>query len=164
VKEKGQGSPDNQEPATQKNAKLKEQSPHDGGIKSTERQPRPGVWDILERRVKLWAPALGQPLMSKEEYVREALEVKLLKEEKEEKGTDREKLIFALFEFDTRTFRPDRPGTDILSLSGTDLRSLLLKELQQFRSRVEPMTDKELAKEVRKLEQLEEAYKRGNER
>jgi hypothetical protein len=172
VKEQGQGRSD-QKPTSQNNAYLKEQgkpspgftapnpeqAPHGGGIKSPERQPLPGVWDILERRVKLWAPALGQPLMSKEEYVGEACGVKLLKEEIEKKGTAREKLIFALFELDKRTFRPDRPGTDILNLLGTDLRSIFLKELQQFRSRVEPMADEELAKEVRQLEQLYEAYK-----
>jgi hypothetical protein len=157
VKEQGQGGPD-QKPKNKESASPKEQ----GRLQSEgkERQPLPSVWDVLERRVKLWAPALEQPLMSKEEYVREAWEVKLLKEEKEEKGTDREKLIFALFELDTRAFKPNRPGTDILNLSGTDLRSIFLEELQQFRSRVEPMSDKELTMEVR---QLESFWRRLNE-
>lgn len=157
MKENGQGRPE-RPCSSQRKTTQPERQAHGKGISSPEHQLLLGVWDVLERQVRLWAP--GQPSMNKEKYFREAREVKLLKEEIEEKGTDREKLIFTLFELDKRTFRPDRPGTDILNLSGTDPRSIFLKELQQFRSRVEPLSDEELAMEVR---QLESFWRRLNE-
>jgi hypothetical protein len=138
-----------------------EQSPHGGGIKSSER-PLPNVWDILERQVKLWAPEFGKPIMSKKKYIREAEDVRLLKDEVEEKGTQREKHIFALFDLEQMFIRPDRPGLDLLPLLRTDLRSIYLKELHQLRSQVEAMSDEELAEEVRQLKQLEAGLKRGN--
>lgn len=94
----------------------REQLPDTGGGKSPERNTRPSVWDILERQVKLWAP--GGPRMNRKEFVREAGEVKLLKEEIEEKGTDREKLSFALYELEKMFMRPDQCGSDILKLLG----------------------------------------------
>jgi hypothetical protein len=72
---------------------------------------RPSVWDILECQVKLWAP--DGPRMDRKEFIREASEVKLLKEEIEEKGTTREKLSFALYELEKMFMRPDHPGRDI---------------------------------------------------
>jgi hypothetical protein len=51
--------------------------------------------------------------MDRKEFIREASEVKLLKEEIEEKGTTREKLSFALYELEKMFMRPDHPGRDI---------------------------------------------------
>jgi hypothetical protein len=138
-----------------------------GAPKSKEQResiehPLPNVWDVLERQVKLWAPEFGKPMMSKKKYVREAQEVRLLKDEVEEKGTQHEKHIFALFDLEQMLIQPDRPGLDLLPLLGTDLRSVYLKELHQLRSRVEAMSDEELAERVRQLKQLEAGLKGGN--
>jgi hypothetical protein len=54
--------------------------------------------------------------MDRKEFIREASEVKLLKEEIEEKGTTREKLSVALYELEKMFMRPDHPGRDILKL------------------------------------------------
>jgi hypothetical protein len=56
--------------------------------------------------------------MDRKEFIREASEVKLLKEEIEEKGTTREKLSVALYELEKMFMRPDHPGRDILKLLG----------------------------------------------
>jgi hypothetical protein len=80
VKEKGLGRPD-QKPATQ-NAHLKEQGkpslgfyapqteqpPQGGDAKSLERQLLPGVWDVLERRVRLQARREAGEFRSDIEY------------------------------------------------------------------------------------------------
>ena len=129
-----------------------EQLPDIGGGKSPERKTPPSVWGILERQVKLWAP--GGPRMDRKEFVREAREVKLLKEEIEEKGTAREKLSFALYELEKMFIRPDRPGSDTLKLLGISPRSVFLEELQSLRSRVEAMSDEQLVERVRWLEKL----------
>jgi hypothetical protein len=54
--------------------------------------------------------------MNKKEIVREAAQVKSLKEEIEEQGTVRERLIFTLYDVEKMLIRPDRPGRDILKL------------------------------------------------
>jgi hypothetical protein len=74
----GSGKSPNQELTSQRNNHLKEQGnpspgfptlkpeqlPHGEGIKSPERQAIPSVWDVLERRVRLWSP--GRPRMKQE--------------------------------------------------------------------------------------------------
>jgi hypothetical protein len=126
---------------------------------STER-PLPNVWDILERQVKLWAPEVGKPIMSKKAYIKEAEEVKRLKDEVREKGTDRERNIFALFDLEQKRW-PDHPDQDLPPLLRTDPRTVYLRELHQLRSLAEPMSDETLAQAVRQLEKFYQASKRG---
>jgi hypothetical protein len=136
-----------------------EHQPQGGGIKSPERQSRPSAWDILERQVKLWAPEFGEGIMNKKAYLKEAHEVKRLKDEVRKKGTDRERNIFALFDLEQMVIRPDRPQPDLLMQLGASPTSAFLKDLQKLRSQVEAMSDEELAEEVRWLKKLEEASK-----
>ena len=121
----------------------------------SEAQPRPSVWDVLERQVKLWVP--GRPRMNKKEFIREAREVKLLKEEIQENGTVRERLTFTLYDLEKMLMRPDRPGRDILKLLGISPRNVLLEEIHSLRSRVEAMSDEQLVDRVRWLEKLKRA-------
>lgn len=132
-----------------------EQQAQGRGIKSPEPDPRPSVWDILERQVKLWMP--GGPRIDTKEFVREARQVKLLKEEIEKKGTVREKLSFALYELEKMFMRPDHPSRNILKLLGISPGHVFLEELHQLRSRVEAMSDEQLVDRVRWLEELKGA-------
>jgi hypothetical protein len=118
------------------------------------------AWDILERQVKLWAPEVGKPIMSKKAYIREAEEVKRLKDEVREKGTDRERNIFALFDLEHKRW-PDHPDQDLPPLLRRDPRSVYIRELHQLRSLVEPMSDEALAQYLRQHEQYYQAIKRG---
>jgi hypothetical protein len=137
-----------------------EQKPQGGGIKSPERQSLPSAWDILDRQVKLWAPEVGKPIMSKKAYIQEAEEVKRLKDEVREKGTDRERNIFALFDLEQKHW-PDHPDQDLPLLLRRDPRSVYIRELHQLRSLVEPMSDEVLAQYLRQHEQYYQAIKRG---
>lgn len=132
-----------------------QQLPYSPAGKSPEPGPRPSVWGILERQVKLWAP--GGPRMDRKAFVREAREVDLLKEEIEEKGTAREKFSFALYELEKMFMRPDHRGSDTLKLLGIPRRSIFVEELQSLRSRVEAMSDEQLIDRVRWLEGLKGA-------
>src|SRR4051794_34778229 len=62
---------------------------------SQERQTLPSVWDVLEREVRLYDPAL--PQVTGEEYSREIDEISRLQEEREEKGITRDHLITDLY-------------------------------------------------------------------
>lgn len=137
-----------------------EHQPQGGGIKSPERQSLPSAWDILERQVKLWAPEVGKPIMSKKAYIQEAEEVKRLKDEVREKGTDRERNIFALFDLEHKRW-PDHPDQDLPPLLRRDSRSVYIRELHQLRSLVEPMSDEALAQYLRQHEQYYQTIKRG---
>jgi hypothetical protein len=137
-----------------------EHQPQGGGIKSPERQSLPSAWDILERQVKLWAPEVGKLIMSKKAYIQEAEEVKRLKDEVREKGTDRERNIFALFDLEHKRW-PDYPDQDLPPLLRRDPRSVYIRELHQLRSLVEPMSDEALAQYLRQHEQYYQAIKRG---
>jgi hypothetical protein len=169
VKEKGQGRPD-QKPTTQ-NDHLKEQGkpslgfhapqteqpPRGGGSKTPERQLLPGVWDVMERMVRLDAPDVeDRPRWGSQEYKRELHELNRLEKELTERGTTREKLIIGLF--NSISVQPGEYGP-----TGRDLS---LEEFQQFRSRVEPLCEKEIAEEIHKQEEekqrkIEEACKSG---
>jgi hypothetical protein len=108
-----------------------EHQPQGGGIKSPERQSLPSAWDVLERQVKLWAPEVGKPIMSKKAYIQEAEEVKRLKDEVREKGTDRERNIFALFDLEHKRW-PDHPDQDLPPLLRRDPRSVYIRELLNY--------------------------------
>jgi hypothetical protein len=108
-----------------------------GQKESKEHQPLPSVWDVLEREVRMWAP--DSPRMTSEEHRREVLEVSRLEEDLDERGSARDKLIFSLYE-----------SVLAMPTSGSllDLRNLSLEEFQQFRSRVEPMSEEEIAEKI----------------
>jgi hypothetical protein len=142
MKERGQGRPEGA-PKEEDRAPQKEQGR--GHKESAERQPLPNVWDVLERRVKADECYVGiEPFMppqnfrnfgEAQEYYREQLEVKRLEEELSEKGTPRDKLILDLF--DTITLQL---GTGYISF-----KVLSREEFQQFSSKVDPLSDKEIA-------------------
>ena len=60
-----------------------------------ERQPLPGVWDVLECRARIHE-ARSSNRMTSQEYDREMLKLNRLKREQYEKGTTRDKLILDL--------------------------------------------------------------------
>jgi hypothetical protein len=116
---------------------------------SGEPQPLPGVWAILERKARLRAPE--SPPMTTAEYFSELREVNRLQEELEAEATDRDRLILGLYNAVTI-----QPGA-----GGPVIRRLSLEEFQQFRSRVEPLADEELAEAIR--QQKEENERTGKE-
>jgi hypothetical protein len=158
VKEKGQGGPD-QKPTSQNNAYLKEQGkpspgfpalkpeqpPHGGGIKSLERQAIPSGWDVLERRVKLGAE-FNAGHRTYEEYERERRKLNLLSNEISDKRSARDKLILKLHaEITIQPVDSQPVPFKIITLSP--------EEFQQFRSKVESMSDDEIREEIRKAEE-----------
>jgi hypothetical protein len=135
---------------------LKEQG--GGQRESEERQPLPNVWEILERSVRLGARGVKGQIIGHEEYDRECREVLWLESELWKKGTARDKLIIDLFTGITIQPRNSLPLP-------FEIRELSLKEFRQFRSEVEPMSDEEIAEEIRKQEaenerKAEEIFKR----
>jgi hypothetical protein len=62
---------------------------------SSEGQPLPGVWEVLERKARVSDEVLSGR-MSRAEYDRELDEVSRLKAEVDEQGTERDKHIFSL--------------------------------------------------------------------
>jgi hypothetical protein len=139
VKEKGLGGPEGA-PESQSKPNQPEQQPQGGGIKSPERQLLPGVWDVLERRVKAWT---HDPNRSYGMRIDEHNEVKRLMDGLKEKGTERDRLIIGLYT--SITIQPG-PGERIV-------RELSLEEFPQFRSKVEPMSDDEIREEVHREEE-----------
>jgi hypothetical protein len=120
-----------------------EQPPYGGGFKSSERRPLPSVWDILERKVKLSAPDVkDRPRWGSDEYKREVDELNRLEKEIDEKATARDKLILDLY--DTIIMEPT--GTLPVPVDWIDLS---LEDFSQFRSQVEPMSEKEIGEEIR---------------
>lgn len=130
-REKGLGCPD-RATLSQSKSKQPEQQPQGGGIKSAERQSLPGVWDILERRMKLKDYPKGK------EFEQKAIEVLNLQDLKTTYGTDREKLIFKLY----NTVRYE-PGDE---RQPERYRRLSQEQFQRFRSQVESLPDEELEK------------------
>jgi hypothetical protein len=116
---------------------------------SPERQALPSVWDVLERKVRI-EEEFSSNRMTRLEYYRELGEVNQLLDEIGEKGTARDRLIEPLY--NAITMEP----TGMLPNPVTS-RELTLEEFQQFRSKVEPMSNKEIRKEIRKAW---EEYKR----
>jgi hypothetical protein len=150
------GCPD-QKPKSQNNAYLKEQGSWQG--ESKERQPLPNVWDVLERKVRLRAKDVeDRPRQGSQEYKYEAEEVGQAQDAIDKRGTDRDRLILELYYGVTIPPRASLPVP-------CEIRRLSLEEFQQFRSQVEPLSDEELAEEVRKQEEeadriAEEIHKR----
>lgn len=125
MKERGQGRPEG--------TPAKEQG---GGQKENgERQQVPNVWDYLERRVTLKDRLKGY------EYERERIELMSLEDVER---TERDSLILCLYDSIRHTLgrreKDDR------------YRRLSQDEFRQFRSKVEPMSDEGLAKELEKQE------------
>ena len=133
------GAPNSEEaPKSQSKPNQPEQSAHGGGIKTPEHQVVPGVWDILERHVRLNAKDVEDHPRGKE-HDRQQHEVNwLIYDLKTKKGTNREKLIIELF--NSITIQPGEYGP-------TD-RDLSLEEFQQFRSELDGFSTRELAEEI----------------
>ena len=114
---------------------------------SRARQPLqlPNVWDYAERKVRLHAPDVeDRPQRESEEYKREMEEVNRLYRELEERGTPRDNLILDLYG-EIRCEPAPFPNP-------TRLRDLSLEEFQQFRSRVESLSDEQITEEILKAE------------
>lgn len=107
-----------------------------GQKESKERQQVPNVWDVLERKVMLWGHDQARK-KNWEEYSGELRKYERLRDKVNKKLTDREKLTRSLF-----------------NLSNFPLR-LSLEGFQQFRSNVKLMSDDEVRKEIRRLEEQE---------
>jgi hypothetical protein len=119
-----------------------DQPPHGGGSNNPESQPRPGVWNILEIRVRLDAPDV-EDHPSTQGILRVLGELNRLEDEIREKGTAREKLILDLFY--ATTTQP--------TLSWPSHRPVSLEEFKQLRSRAEPLSEEELSEEIRKAKE-----------
>jgi hypothetical protein len=123
-----------------------DQSPHGGGSKSPERQLLPSVWTYLERHVRLHAPDVEvRPQRGSEAYQSEVKELNRLSRGMDKRGSHRTKLIRDLYG-EIRCEPASFPNP-------ARLRDLSLEEFQQFRSQVEPMTEEQIAEELRKVEE-----------
>jgi hypothetical protein len=153
VKEKGQGGPEG-EPKSQSKPNHPEQPPQSRGIKSPERQLLLNVWDVLERMVYLHASDVeNRARRGSQENKRKVEEVDRLIEEIRKNGTFRDKNTFNLYKATVSVL--GQPPVPLI------FRDPTLEEFRQLRSRFEPMSDRELAKEVRKAEaELEREAKR----
>jgi hypothetical protein len=125
-------------------APIESPSPKEQGREqSKERQPLPKVWDILARRARvfrLWE----EHRMGEKEYLRQQRKTVELLNNINKRGTPREKLIMALHREITK-----EPGNLPVLVW---FRELSPDELQQFRSKVEPLSDDEIREEIRKKE------------
>ena len=142
--DRGPGHPKG-EPKSKSKPNQAEQPLYDGRIKTPERQPLPSVWDELERRARLHEE-LSSDRITWKDYEREEIKLNKLSNEMLDKRTPREKLILHLH--------------TVISLqpSGTlplpaYIRTLSLEEFQQFRSKVELMSEEEVREEIRKAEE-----------
>jgi len=108
---------------------------------SQERQMLSGAWNLLEHRVKVYTP---DPNRSFSERVRQKKAVNRWMEGLKKKGTDRDKLIIDLYT--SITVQPGH-GERVV-------RELIFGEFPQFRARVEPLSDEEIAAEIRKEEEV----------
>jgi hypothetical protein len=106
---------------------------------TTEHQQLPDVWRVLERNVRLSAPDIkDRPISGSQEFWSEARELDRLERVMEEKGTPRDKLILDLFNNVTLASPYIWPGYKNFSLG----------EFQQFRSRVEPLSEEQIGEEI----------------
>jgi hypothetical protein len=118
---------------------LQEQS---GGNKSPERRRLPSAWNVLERSIKLNAPDVkDRPREGTQEFLHEAGEIHRLWKELEKNGTPRDNLFLDLFVWVRAASPYSWPG----------YRTVSLEELQQLRSRVEPMSEEQITEEIDKL-------------
>jgi hypothetical protein len=141
-RDKGQGRPEGT-PKKEDRAPQKEQGRRHK--ENAERQPLPNVWDVLEQRVRLHEELSAGRIFG-EEYKREQIKLNRTCYEIEKKGSDRDKLIIKLH--GCITYEPT--GTLLLPLKE---RNMSPEEFQQFRSKVEPLADEELAEKVRTAEE-----------
>lgn len=114
--------------------------------------PQQRVWDALERETRLNEEhLLGR--ISREEYRSKRLEVGRVTDEISKKGSDRDKLVLELY---TETILQPAAMPVVVYP-----REMSLDEFQQFRSKVEPMSDEEIRDDIRKVkEQLERKIKK----
>jgi hypothetical protein len=141
-RDRGQGRPDQKPTSVSGKA-----SP--GIPESAERQQLPGVWDILEREVRLAAKFNSKDTkvrITYEEYLGEERELGRLSNEISKKGTDRDRLILHLHAGITVEPTGRLPVPVII-------RILSPEDFKQFRSKVEPMSDDEIHEEIRKVEE-----------
>jgi hypothetical protein len=112
-----------------------------------ERQPLPSVWDILEHRVRLHDMVVRdvRDRPRGQAYQREQRALNQLEGEIHERGTARDNLIMRLH--DAITVQPS--GRLPVPIR---IRELSPEEFQQFRSRVDPMSEEEIREEIRKAE------------
>jgi hypothetical protein len=103
------------------------------------------VWAYLERDVRLYAPDVAdRPRWGTQEYEREADELNRLDRELSERGTPRDKHILDLY--DAIRLEPNPMPNPVI------LRDLPLEEFHQFRQRIAPLNEEELAEELRKAQ------------
>jgi hypothetical protein len=131
-----------------------EQAPQSIAPKSPDRLPLTSVWDYLERKVRLDAPDVeDRPIRESQEYKLEVEELNRLFRELDERGTPHDHLIIDLYG-EIRCEPAPFPNP-------VRLRNLSLEEFQQFRSKVERLSDDEIADELRKAE--EESDRKSDE-
>jgi hypothetical protein len=127
---------------------------------SQERQPLSSVWSVLERNVRLNATDVkDRPRSGSQEFWGELREVNRLRGELRGKGTPRDNVILSLFQWISTTSPYIWPGH----------RTVSLEEFQQFRSKVEPMSEEQIHEEIdkvkdewsRKYDPFYEFHKRG---
>ena len=113
--------------------------PHGGGSKIPESQSLSGAWKLLEHRIKVYTPDPNRDVI---ERIRQKEAVNRWMAGLKRKGTDHDKLIIDLYSSITI-----QPGA-----SARVERELTQEEFQQFRSKVEPLSNDEIAEELRKSE------------
>jgi hypothetical protein len=142
------GRPDQKQTPQQRGEGIRGVPPPDEQAKlqqeGGERQPLPGVWDILERRVRLDARDVEDRPRG-QEYDREHHKLSQMVKELMERGTARDNLIINLYG-EIRCEPAPFPNP-------VRLRDLSLKEFQKFRSKIEPLSKEEIAEEIRKAEE-----------
>jgi hypothetical protein len=109
-----------------------------------ERQPLPSVWEVLERKVRIHEE-FSSNRITEQEYDRKLRALNRAEWEKEAKRTPRDHLILELYV----VAAAEPTGTLPVPLT---LRKLSLEEFQQFRSRIEPMSEEEIREEIRKAD------------
>jgi hypothetical protein len=107
-----------------------------------ERQPLPSVWDVLEHRVKVYTPDSNRGFA---ERSRQKEVVNRWMEGMRKKG-DRDGLIIDLYT--SITVQPGHGERSIKELS--------IEEFPQFRSKVESMSEEEIAAEIHKEEEAKQ--------
>ena len=117
-----------------------------------ERQPLPGVWDYLERRVRL-NERHAEHRIGEEEYDHKRRGLNQLGNALYKSATDRDRLLLKLYT--EKGFEPASPPAP------DRLKELSPEEFQQFRSKIEPMSEEEIDEEL--LKQEEENYRKIDE-
>jgi hypothetical protein len=133
-----------------------EQAPQGGGSKSPERQPLPSALDILERRAQLQKERerVSQQLGPKLTRARRAMLVEYRDKELDlgrelkavhDLGTDRDRLMIDVYTTMTK-YESDEPVRWSRDL-------VFPEQIRQFISRVAPMSNEEIAEELRNVQE-----------